>query len=216
MTAGLVTLVLACLPAYLLWRRLNLRAYRRAEDIGRRRRRHEWVLVALPLAAALLVDGLSEHWPVVVAVAYAVPLVPLTALAAVDRDVHRLPDRLTLPLAGLAVLVVAVASAATGDWSAAVRAVLSGTALAGILLVLLLASPGSGGLGLGDVKLSFGLGVLLGWFGWVVLFGGVCLAFLAASVWATALVVTRRATRRTAIAFGPFLALGTWLALLGA
>ena len=216
MWAAAVTAVLAIGVAHPLWRRLEERRYRRDGDGGRPRRRHEWVLVALPIAAGLLVLALTSRWPVGVAVAYAVPMPLLVSLAAVDRDVHRLPDRLTLPLAGLARAVAAVAASVTGDRSALGRAVLAGLVVSGVLLLLLLVSPGGGGLGFGDVKLSLGLGVLLGWFGWSVVLAGVFLAFLTAAVWALGLVVTRRATRKTAIAFGPFLVLGAWLALLTA
>lgn len=133
-------------------------------------------------------------------------------LAAVDRAVNRLPDLLTLPLAfgtaaGLG--VVALLPGAAGSWP---RALLGGVVLAGTYFVLFLIQPN--GMGFGDVKLALTLGAALGWYGWGVLLGGAFLGFLAGAVYGTALVLRGRAGRRTAMAFGPFMVLGAWAALL--
>lgn len=133
-------------------------------------------------------------------------------LAAVDRAVNRLPDILTLPLAlGTASLlgVAALLPGAAGSWP---RALLGGAALAGTYGVLFLIQPN--GMGFGDVKLALTLGTALGWYGWDVLLAGAFFGFLAGAVYGTALVLRGRAGRRTAMAFGPFMALGAWAALL--
>ncbi|QHF97174.1 prepilin peptidase [Streptomyces sp. NHF165] len=127
-------------------------------------------------------------------------------LTEVDRRVQRLPDLLTLPLAAGVVLLLGPAAllpGAAGSWP---RALLGGLVLAGAFFVLFLISPR--GMGFGDVKLALTLGVVLGWYGWGVLFAGAFLGFLSGSLYGVALMATRRAGRGTAMAFGPFMVLG--------
>ena len=70
------------------------------------------------------------------------------------------------------------------------------------------------GMGLGDVKLAGPLGMLLGWISWNSVLWGVFLGFLTAAAWSIVLLLSRRATRSSHIAFGPFMLLGLWLALI--
>ncbi|TWP35938.1 prepilin peptidase [Leekyejoonella antrihumi] len=206
--------VLAIGAAVLLRRWLLTHGYRYEDEAGTPARRHRWVLAALPIGAFVVTLELGFRWPEILAVAYAVALVPLTALAAIDMDVHRLPDILTYPLVPLALVVALVATLSTGDWSALLRAALGGLALCAAYFILLLISRGAAGLGLGDVKLAAGTGILLGWFSWYAVFGGTVAAFLLSGVWAAGLLITRRATRHSYIAFGPFMVAGTVLVLL--
>ncbi|MET7899988.1 prepilin peptidase [Streptomyces sp. NPDC005336] len=140
-------------------------------------------------------------------------LAPLgVLLAAVDLAVNRLPDVLTLPMAaGAATLLGAAALLphSAGSWT---RALLGGAVLGGGYLVLFLISPS--GMGFGDVKLALTLGVALGWYGWDVLFVGAFAGLLLGSCYAVALVLTRRAGRKTAMAFGPFMILGACAGLV--
>jgi leader peptidase (prepilin peptidase) / N-methyltransferase len=139
-------------------------------------------------------------------VACAVPL------ACTDLAVQRLPDPLTAAAyAGTAVLLLA-AAAAGGTWSALVRALLGGLALAGFYLLLMVISPS--GMSLGDVKLAASLGTLLAWFGWRLLLAGGFAGFLLGGVVAGALLVSRRAGRKQPIPFGPFMIAGAVLAVV--
>lgn len=134
----------------------------------------------------------------------------LVLLAAVDLAVHRLPDLLTLPLAGAAVALLGLAALvpeAGGSWP---RAVLGGVALSGGYFVLFLINPR--GMGFGDVKLAATCGVALGWYGWPVVLGGTFAAFVLGAAYGIGLIVARRADRKTALPFGPFMIVG---ALLG-
>lgn len=133
-------------------------------------------------------------------------------LACTDLAVQRLPDPLTAAAyAGTAVLLLA-AAAAGGTWSALVRALLGGLALAGFYLLLMVISPS--GMSLGDVKLAASLGTLLAWFGWRLLLAGGFAGFLLGGVFAGALLVSRRAGRKQPIPFGPFMIAGAVLAVV--
>ncbi|MFJ2773646.1 prepilin peptidase [Streptomyces sp. NPDC087300] len=133
-------------------------------------------------------------------------------LAVVDFTVHRLPDVLTLPLAGAAPLLLGGAALLPehgGSWPGAVYGAL---ALAGAYFVLFLINPN--GMGFGDVKLALCLGAVLGWYGWGSLLLGTFAGFLLAALYGGALVIARRAGRKTAIPFGPFLLGGAFVGLL--
>ncbi|MFI1469597.1 prepilin peptidase [Streptomyces wuyuanensis] len=133
-------------------------------------------------------------------------------LALVDRNVHRLPDQLTLPLAAAAAVLLGAAALAPGAGGSWPTALLGGPVLGGAYLVLFLVNPN--GMGFGDVKLALSLGVALGWYGWEVLFVGAFAGFLLGAVYGLGLVVLRGAGRGTAIPFGPFMISGTLIGLL--
>ncbi|MFF4250951.1 prepilin peptidase [Streptomyces sp. NPDC001663] len=133
-------------------------------------------------------------------------------LAVVDFRVQRLPDVLTLPLAGAALVLLGLTALVpehAGDWPTALYGAL---VLGAAFFVLFLINPG--GMGFGDVKLALGLGAVLGWYGWPTVMLGTFAAFLLGALYGGALVVVRRAGRKTAIAFGPFLISGAFVGLL--
>jgi leader peptidase (prepilin peptidase)/N-methyltransferase len=133
-------------------------------------------------------------------------------LACTDIAVQRLPDPLTgAAYAGTALLLL-IAAAVGGPWSALFRALLGGLALAGFYLLLMLISPS--GMGLGDVKLAASLGTLLAWFGWRLLLAGGFAGLWLGAICAGALLVSRRAGRKQPISFGPFMIAGAVLAVL--
>jgi leader peptidase (prepilin peptidase) / N-methyltransferase len=169
--------------------------------------------LAAGAVTAVLLGGLAArvHPALVLAAAcwLAACAVPL---ACTDLAVQRLPDPLTgAAYAGTAVLLLA-AAAVGGHWSALVRALLGGLALAGFYLLLMVISPS--GMSLGDVKLAASLGTLLAWFGWRLLLAGGFAGFLLGGVFAAALLVSRRAGRKQPIPFGPFMIAGAVLAVV--
>uniref|UniRef100_A0AAU2A0C4 A24 family peptidase n=1 Tax=Streptomyces sp. NBC_00093 TaxID=2975649 RepID=A0AAU2A0C4_9ACTN len=133
-------------------------------------------------------------------------------LAVVDFRVQRLPDPLTLPLAAAALVLLGVAALLpehAGDWFISL---LGALVLGGAYFVLFLISPN--GMGFGDVKLALGLGAVLGWYGWGSVVLGTFAGFLFGGLYGLALVVARKAGRRTSIPFGPFLIAGAFVGLL--
>ncbi|MGW1713699.1 prepilin peptidase [Streptomyces sp. NPDC002156] len=133
-------------------------------------------------------------------------------LAVVDFRVQRLPDLLTLPLAAAALVLLGVAALLpehAGEWLTALFGTLL---LGGAYFVLFLISPN--GMGFGDVKLALGLGAVLGWYGWGSVVLGTFAGFLFGGLYGLALVVARKAGRRTSIPFGPFLIAGAFVGLL--
>lgn len=166
-------------------------------------------LVTIVAAASVAVRfGLSPVMP-----AYCFLAAVGVPLAFVDARQHRLPDAATLPAYPACLLLLGVAAPfVTGGTGRFEHALIGMAAGAGFFALLLLLSPA--GIGLGDVKLAGPLGAYLGWLGATAFVTGLMAAWLLAALTAITLLLTRRATRRTEIAFGPFLIASTLAVVL--
>ena len=81
----------------------------------------------------------------------------------------------------------------------------------GLMLFLLIVILSRGGMGLGDVKMAALMGIILGYPNVLV---AIFLAIVAGGIIAIVLLAAHKKGRKQGIPFGPFLALGTMLALL--
>lgn len=195
-----------CVAAW--WLRAG--AYRRPDE-GSPLPAHWWVAPASPALGYLVARSLTEQpWPVLLPYLALVPVG--LVLAAVDADVHRLPNAITLPLVPAELLLLAGASAATGDWDSLRRAGLAALLVGGGCLALAFVLYGRS-IGMGDAKLMVSLAPALGWLSWTHVLVGLWLGFVIGGLLALGLVLTRRATPRTHLAFGPSLVVGTLLAV---
>jgi leader peptidase (prepilin peptidase)/N-methyltransferase len=128
----------------------------------------------------------------------------LVAITRIDLEHRIIPNRILAPVA-----VAAVALTGILEPHRLPEHLIAGAAAGGFLLVAVLAYPA--GMGMGDVKLAAVMGLVLG--------RAVAPAMLIALLAGTAVgigVMARRGVRegrRTAIPFGPFLALGSAVAL---
>jgi leader peptidase (prepilin peptidase)/N-methyltransferase len=158
------------------------------------------VLTALLAVAVVLVK--SSPRDVVLGLVLVAVLVPV---ALIDLEQRIIPNKITLPAA-----LVALAIGLLLAPSEVPEQLIAGAAAGGFLLVFVLAYPR--GMGMGDVKLAAVLGLYLG--------RSVAPAMLVALVSGTlvgALVMMRLGVaqgRKTALPFGPFLALGGLVGLL--
>ena len=144
--------------------------------------------------------------------AYLVLVSGLLALSLIDFDTFLLPDRIVYPLSATLVVLFGLAAILDDAGSDLVRALLGGLAAFAFFLTVHLIAPR--GMGFGDVKLSFSLGLALGWLSWGSVFVGLFLGFLLGAVIGVLLIATGLRTRRDHVPFGPFLAAGTMLAIL--
>jgi leader peptidase (prepilin peptidase)/N-methyltransferase len=152
------------------------------------------------LAVLVLLTKHSAH-DVVLGLLLIAVLVPV---ALIDLETRMIPNRITLPAAILAV----VAGALTRP-SGLPEQLIAGGAAAGFLLIFLLAYPR--GMGMGDVKLAGVLGLFLGRSVGVAILSGTLIGALAGAAVMARVGVS--AGRKTAVPFGPFLALGGLIAL---
>jgi len=133
------------------------------------------------------------------------------ALAAIDLDTHTLPNAIVLPAYAVVAALLVAASAVYGDYSQLVSAAIGGAAMFVAYLAMALVYPG--GMGFGDVKLAGVLGLLLGFLGWGTLIVGAFAAFLLGGLFGVALLVFRKAGRKSGIPFGPWMLAGAWLGI---
>lgn len=133
----------------------------------------------------------------------------LLALSVIDLRHMLLPDRITLPLLWLGLLL------ALFDVFVDLRSAVIG-AIAGYLVLWTVYQgfkllTGKEGMGYGDFKL---LAVLGAWLGWQQLLVVVLLSSLVGALVGMALIMLRGRDHRVPLPFGPFLAAAGWLALL--
>ncbi|WP_246093371.1 prepilin peptidase [Microbacterium kyungheense] len=155
--------------------------------------------------------GVSSSEPLalaLVAVAFLSFAAISVALTAIDVGAHRLPNRIVLPSFAVAGVLFAIAAGVQREWDSLLRAAIGMTVLYTFYFVLRLV--GRGGMGGGDVKLAGVIGIHLGWVGWGALAVGASAAFLYGGLFGVALLLLRRAGRKTAIPFGPWMILGAW------
>jgi leader peptidase (prepilin peptidase)/N-methyltransferase len=153
------------------------------------------------LAVSVVLVKHSTH-DVALGLALIAVLVPV---ALIDYDHHIIPNKLMGPAAVVA-LAIGLATHPAGVPEQLIAAVAAG----GFLLIFAVAYPK--GMGMGDVKLAFVLGLFLGRSVAVAMFTSVVLGTLVG-----VLVIARVGVgegRKTAVPFGPFLAIGGVIALL--
>ena len=153
----------------------------------------EAVTAGLLVGVVLAKGADSDAW---LGLAFVVLLVPVTLI---DLDHRIIPN--TLMLIGTIVSVVLLLLT---DPGALTEHLIAGTAAGGFLLVAALAYPG--GMGMGDVKLAFVMGLFLGRNVAPALLAG----FLLGSIVGGAIMARKgvKAGRKTKVPFGPFLAVG--------
>ncbi|MEU4244025.1 prepilin peptidase [Actinoplanes sp. NPDC026619] len=135
------------------------------------------------------------------------------ALAAIDIDLMRLPDKIVLPSYAVAPLLLLPAVLAEHSWAAAVRGLIAAALLYAGYWILAVLPKGMGG---GDVKLAPLLGLYLGWLGWSSVIVGAFAGFLIGGVAGVLLMAAKVATRKTRIPFGPYMLAGAFLAVFAA
>ncbi len=156
-------------------------------------------LTAALLVTVVLVKGYDRD--ALLGIAFVLLLVPVTFI---DLDHRIIPNRLMLIGAVLAPVLVLFTNP-----DAIVEHLIAALAAGGFLLAAALARPG--GMGMGDVKLAGVMGLFLGRD-----VGPAMLVALVAGSLVGAAIIARKgsAGRKTAVPFGPFLALGGVFGLL--
>jgi leader peptidase (prepilin peptidase)/N-methyltransferase len=161
-----------------------------------------WRYPAVELATALLVAGCFARFGLSGrAFVGAFFCAALVAVTATDLEHRIIPNRIVIPAAAI-VLVAQTALSPSPEWA------LAAVGASGFLLAFALAYPT--GLGMGDVKLALLMGAALGRSVSVALLLGMFAALVPALV-----LLARHGSkaRKMGIPFGPFLALGSVVAL---
>jgi len=159
------------------------------------------VVEAVTGAAFLLAYlRLGLGWPLLIVWAFTAAMV---CVALIDHDHMIIPDKIVLPGAALGLLASIAISPA--DWW---KFLVAGVGAAAFMFLLALVWPG--GMGPGDIKMALFMGVVLG----VSVVTALFVAFFVGAAAGMFLLATHRRTRKDQIPFGPYLALGSVLAVL--
>jgi leader peptidase (prepilin peptidase)/N-methyltransferase len=140
----------------------------------------------------------------------------LIALTMIDFDTQYLPDQLTYPLLWLG-LIGSLWHPVWGDGAAPVtpRDSIIGAAAGYLSLWSVYWAfkliTGKEGMGYGDFKLFAALGA---WMGWMMLLPIIIFASAVGAVFGVVIMIRQRKGKDTQIAFGPFLAIAGWIALI--
>lgn len=118
-------------------------------------------------------------------------------LSFIDIKSGILPDNLVL----IGTIISFLRLLVTGRW----EFLLSGIGLFLFFLFLYLITSGKG-IGFGDVKLAFFIGVTLGWWQWTLV--SMFFAFLTGAIFGVILIVVKKKTMKSSIPFGPFMLSG--------
>ena len=141
------------------------------------------------------------------------PMIPLAyfgaRLSIVDFKSHRLPNQLVGWFVAVEILIMGITGWMASDFARLLTAL--GIAATTMISYVLLYLVSRGSLGMGDVKFAFPLGLCVGWYSanqWLV---AIFVSFLIAGLVAVIGLVTKRMTRKSRLAFGPYMFLGTFL-----
>lgn len=130
------------------------------------------------------------------------------ALAMIDFDTKRLPDRIVFPGTIVGAILLSVGAWVDADLGGLGRAWLAGLAFfVGFTIVALIYPKG---FGFGDVKMSFMLGLFTGFVSWRSLVVSIYVAIIFGGVVSLVLLLIGRAGRKSTIPFGPWLIVGAW------
>ena len=177
------------------------------------RRRSAWwwgVAIALGGAYGGLTAAAIAPWPVLLA--FLTFGGATLALGLIDLDHQLIPNRVLFPSLGVAGLLLTIGALTDGAGGALLRGLAGAAAyFLGLLLFALLAR---GGFGMGDVKLALLLGLFLAYLGWGELALGSILAVLLGGIASALLLVTGIMKRDSKFAYGPYLIVGSWVAII--
>ena len=144
--------------------------------------------------------------------AYLVFFACLLVVSVIDLEYSIIPNRIVYPTIFTSLPLLAVAALVDDDLGRLGTALVGAGIAFGVLFVVHLLSPAS--MGFGDVRLSFVLGLFLGWLGLSHVVAGLFLGFALGAVAGVGLMLTKKRGRKDSVPFGPFLAAGAALAVL--
>ena len=113
-----------------------------------------------------------------------------------DLKHYIIPDKVVFPAIGIALIFNFLN-------------ILSAVGAAGFFFLIVLISRGKG-MGIGDIKLAFLMGLFLGWPNIIV---ALFLAIFLGAIMGIGLIISGKKTLKSEVPFGPFLTIGVFLAL---
>jgi prepilin signal peptidase PulO-like enzyme (type II secretory pathway) len=151
-----------------------------------------WSYFFVELASGLIVLLAPPLWAAVFLI--------LLLVTLIDIRLQMIPDELSAVLVALGIWITSMSGFGIAVWMDHLGAALGAAAF----FALLIAITRGRGMGWGDVKLVFALGLIFGWLQTLLL---VALAFVIGAIVGLALIAIHSKNMKSALPFGPFLAL---------
>ncbi|MFN3256593.1 MAG: prepilin peptidase [Ilumatobacter sp.] len=178
----------------------------------------EPIVIELATAALFVVFALKFNDDLVAALpAYCIFAAALVALSWIDIREQRLPREITFTALLLGAPALAIAAIVIDEperiWMSALGAAIALALIAGIYYAANWRYGKDVAFGFGDVILSPLLGLFMGWLNPGIVAPGLFFGFILGTLGAIPAMVARKATGKTALPFGPFLAAGAVIAV---
>ena len=165
-------------------------------------------IIAAAIAAQLL-NQFAFSWELF---AYGLMCAMCIEQSLIDITTHRLTRSVTMRAAFIGGPLLSIAAIANNHPGKIGVMALSFTAT--LLTFMTLSFASRRGIGAGDVRLAAVVAMFLGYLGATYVFRGLALGFMLGGVVALLLLVGRKATRNTRIAFGPYICIGAMAVVL--
>jgi leader peptidase (prepilin peptidase)/N-methyltransferase len=197
-------LAITAIIGFLIGTRRARRAQRTISELGSLNKIPVFAIGILAAAiAAQLLNQFNFSWELF---AYGLMCAMCVEQSLIDITTHRLTRSVTMRAAFIGGPLLSIAAIANNQPGKIGVMALSFTATLLTFMALSLASKR--GIGAGDVRLAAVLAMFLGYLGAQYVFQGLALGFMLGGVFALLLLISRKATRNTRIAFGPYICIG--------
>ena len=205
-----MALALAAIIGFIIGTRRARRAQRTITELGSLNKLPiiPTGIIAAAIAAQLL-NQFTFSWELF---AYGFMCAMCVEQSLIDITTHRLTRSVTMRAAFIGGPLLSIAAIANNQPGKIGVMALSFTATLLTFMTLSLASKR--GIGAGDVRLAAVLAMFLGYLGAQYVVQGLALGFMLGGVAALFLLISRKATRNTRIAFGPYICIGAMAVVL--
>lgn len=132
-------------------------------------------------------------------------------LSIIDIKTQTLSIGITYTTLAIIVLSLSLSSVLTGDYWSVVRAAIGAAALSILYFIIWYVRPGW--MGFGDVRLAIPIGFILAWFSWETLVFGFFAPYMIAALYVIPQLISKKMKSKTPIPFGPWMILGTIVAI---
>jgi leader peptidase (prepilin peptidase)/N-methyltransferase len=205
-----VALAIAVIIGFLIGTRRARRAQRTITQLGSFNKLPVFAVGVISAAiAAQLLHQFTFSWELF---AYGLMCAMCVEQSLIDITTHRLTRSVTMRAAFIGGPLLSIAAIANNHPGKI--GVMALSFIVTLLTFLALSHASKRGIGAGDVRIAAVLAMFLGYLGATYVFQGLTLGFILGGVVALLLLITRKATRNTRIAFGPYICIGAMAVVL--
>lgn len=205
-----MALAIAAIIGFIIGTRRARRAQRTINELGSFNKLPVFAVGIIAAAiAALLLNQFEFSWELF---AYGLMCAMCVEQSLIDITTHRLTRSVTMRAAFIGGPLLSIA--AIDNNQPGKIGVMALSFVVALLTFMTLSLASKRGIGAGDVRLSAVLATFLGYLGAQYVVQGLALGFILGGVVALLLLITRKATRNTRIAFGPCICIGAMAVVL--